>query len=379
MENSHSHARVNHFPQEKRALQVEIADLQKFEKHLAVLKQQNEKARKDLEAEQADLKSATDALQTKRNSIIETKNELEKQYQAEIDELEAQISQTKVMHQDQMESIVKTRVMGFLKHGGHVGDGAAEKQGVVDGRIKAEGGEAGSQAKEAQLCETINKLNSEMERMRVELGKQETEKRKAAEEMKEKEAEKIMLKEIDELKAQLAQERKAKVAGTKAAARDDSEDLRAELEELRDMKASLMHEMEGYSAPAPAPLPSPRRYRAETPREDPSPPWPRYYERPALDRHRPSLAYRDEGSEFVADYDHERKVPARSRLRVGLPPSSPRFGSRGLGSPRMASSPRHEIDDDMTYTRQVMSPRHRPLSSSRGRAGRSYSFCSRFE
>lgn len=433
--------------EEKRALQVEIADLQKFEKHLEVLKQQNEKARKDLEAEQAGLKSTAEALQTKKNSILETKDELEKQFQAEIDELEAQISQTKMMHEDQMESIVKTRVMGFLKSGGDVpeprptgedDEGDAAPEGPVDiqeqirkgvdeevRRIKEEEEEAAKrereeaerQAKEAQLSETINKLNGEMERMRKEHEQKEEEKRKAAEDKKEKEAEKIMLREIDELKAQLAEERKAKDAGAKAAelaeemkamsaaiataARDEtSEDLRSELEELRDMKASLMQEMEGYAAPAPpprryaaepaplpsprryaaepAPLPSPRRYRAETPRDDPSPPPPRYYERPGLDRHRPSPSYRDEGCEFVADYDHERKVPARSRLRAGLPPSSPRFGSRGLASPRMASSPRHEVDDDMTYTRQVMSPRHRPLSRSRGRAGR-YSFGSRFE
>ncbi|EJK43675.1 hypothetical protein THAOC_37860 [Thalassiosira oceanica] len=165
-----------------------------------------------------------------------------------------------------------------------------------------------------------------MERMRKEHEQKEEEKRKAAEDKKEKEAEKIMLREIDELKAQLAEERKAKDAGAKAAelaeemkamsaaiataARDEtSEDLRSELEELRDMKASLMQEMKGYAAPAPpprryaaepaplpsprryaaepAPLPSPRRYRAETPRDDPSPPPPRYYERPGLDRHRP--------------------------------------------------------------------------------------------
>jgi len=354
-----------------------------------------------------------------------------------------------MMHEDQMESIVKTRVMGFLKHGGDVaeprspradgGDGAAP-EGPVDyqelirkgvdeevRRIKAEEEakakreqeEAERQTKEAQLSQTVDKLNGELERMRMELEQQETEKRKAAEEAKEKEAEKTMLKEIDELKAQLAEERKAEAraeekkargAATTAAVRDETSGLREglglreELEELRDIKESLMHQMEGYAAPAPLPSPrrylappaasalppSPRRYR-DMPRDELSPLRParaeRYYERPvaldrpALDRHRPSpAAYRDDESDFVVDYDHDRKVAARpTRLRVGLPPSSPRFGSRGLAaSPRMANSPRHEADDDMTYTRQVMSPRHRPLSRSRGVAGR-YSFGSRFE
>mmetsp|Transcript_16891 Transcript_16891/g.30650 ORF Transcript_16891/g.30650 Transcript_16891/m.30650 type:complete len:1083 (+) Transcript_16891:221-3469(+) len=119
LENEELEAKIEQMTQaaskEKKALQAEITDLQKFEDYLSSIKEQNEESRAILEKERGQLKELAETMQTKKSALKESKSELEGQYQAEIDELEGQIQSTKMMHEQDMEMVVKNRVMNYLR------------------------------------------------------------------------------------------------------------------------------------------------------------------------------------------------------------------------------------------------------------------------
>eukprot|EP00970_Alexandrium_tamarense_P015827 scaffold5565_cov177-Alexandrium_tamarense.AAC.4 len=58
-------------------------------------------------------------MQTKKLALIESKADFEKTMQKEIDELEAQIENTKMVHAQDMEDVVKSKVLGYLRRGGY--------------------------------------------------------------------------------------------------------------------------------------------------------------------------------------------------------------------------------------------------------------------
>lgn len=102
---------------EKRELQAEVADLNKFEEHVANLKRKNATSMEELEHEKKQLKQVADVMQTKKNALLESKNEMKEQYQKEIEELELQVKNTKMMHETEMEAVVKNRMLSYLKQG----------------------------------------------------------------------------------------------------------------------------------------------------------------------------------------------------------------------------------------------------------------------
>lgn len=123
---------TNSASKEKKALQAEVADLKKFEGHIQQLKNQNEASRINLEKEQMQLKEIVDVMQTKKSALMESRSELEAQYQKEIDDLESQIESTKMMHSNDMEMLIKNRVMSYLRRSncGEGGEGCMEAPAI---------------------------------------------------------------------------------------------------------------------------------------------------------------------------------------------------------------------------------------------------------
>ena len=109
---------------EKKALQSEVADLKKFEQHIANLRKANEKSRHELEEEKLKLKEVAGTMQTKTSTLAESLKELQGQYQEEIDELKEKIKRTKMMHEQDMEMVVKSKVMNYL--GGRAIDSSSD-------------------------------------------------------------------------------------------------------------------------------------------------------------------------------------------------------------------------------------------------------------
>ena len=126
---------------EKKMLQAEVADLKTFEAHLKELKKNNEDSRRELEAEKEELIELTKTMQTKKLALMESKADFEKTMQKEIDELEAQIENTKMVHAQDMEDVVKSKVLGYLRRGGYAVGAEASVSGgrgdAVEEVIKA--------------------------------------------------------------------------------------------------------------------------------------------------------------------------------------------------------------------------------------------------
>ena len=194
---------------EKKALHAEVADLKKFEEHIQQLRAQNDGARQSLEEEKGQLKEVTDTMQTKKSALTETKNSLEIQYQEEIDDLQAQIENTKMMHSKDMEMLVKNRVVSYLRRGGFGADagepGVDQQSGkniesIIKSRVGAE-----LQAKMKAIdderkemeekrwketkAEKLRRLQAEAEQQRAEAELQKRAEKKAAEMLKQREAE----------------------------------------------------------------------------------------------------------------------------------------------------------------------------------------------
>ena len=106
---------------EKRALQAEIADLKKFEEHVSEIRKNNEKSREELGRAKDDLKNMIDEMEKKKFTLMESKAEMEVEFQAEIDELEEQLANTRLVHEEEKETLVKNRVMSYLRRDGSGG------------------------------------------------------------------------------------------------------------------------------------------------------------------------------------------------------------------------------------------------------------------
>ena len=102
---------------EKLALQAEVAELKSFEEHIAKVRKENEEARKALEQEKRQLKELAETMQLKKMSAMESLKDLEAQFQEEIDEINGKIERAKMMHEKDVESIIKSRVMTYLREG----------------------------------------------------------------------------------------------------------------------------------------------------------------------------------------------------------------------------------------------------------------------
>eukprot|EP00986_Skeletonema_menzelii_P003050 scaffold894_cov118-Skeletonema_menzelii.AAC.3 len=104
---------------EKKALQDEMEEHKKFMKHIATLREEKEEAMKALEEEKKEILESTQTMQAKKTALIESKAELENQYQLEIDELENDLAGTKMNHDKRKEQVVKKKVMSYLRQSGH--------------------------------------------------------------------------------------------------------------------------------------------------------------------------------------------------------------------------------------------------------------------
>ena len=100
---------------EKKALQEEVEEHKKFMEHIQTLRDQNEVAKQQFEKEKKELLECTQSIQAKKMALIESKEDLERQHQVEIHELESQLAESKIAHVNKKESIVKNQVMSYLK------------------------------------------------------------------------------------------------------------------------------------------------------------------------------------------------------------------------------------------------------------------------
>lgn len=171
---------------EKKALQSEVADLKKFEQHVAKLREAHETSRQELENEKKKLKEVAATMQTKKSMLIESLKELEIQYKLEIEELEEQIGSTTLMHERNMENVVKGKVMRMLGRdcgGGGGGEGGGPRSSkqdmetIINERVEAElkkkmGGDIGiDDPKENRnySSKSEGRMRREIERLREEL------------------------------------------------------------------------------------------------------------------------------------------------------------------------------------------------------------------
>jgi len=109
---------------EKKALQSEVTELKKFEEHVSKLRSAHDTSRRELEAEKKKLKEMAGTMQTKKSMLMESLKDLETQYKQEIEELEAQIESSKLLHERNMETVVKKKVMRYLGRDGPPGGDA---------------------------------------------------------------------------------------------------------------------------------------------------------------------------------------------------------------------------------------------------------------
>eukprot|EP00804_Cyclotella_cryptica_P023914 CCRYP_010047-RA/>CCRYP_010047-RA protein AED:0.07 eAED:-0.04 QI:0/-1/0/1/-1/1/1/0/940 len=181
---------------EKTALQAEAAELKTFEAHLQQLKESNEITRKELEEEKRQLMDITRTLQTKKQAVIESKAEIEKSMQEEIEELEKQIEDSRMMHAKDMERLVKSKVVKFLKRGPGVeideealfmDDDGTDIDAVIKARVEAE-----LKQKEVEMKQKELEMKEREIRER-EIREQELEERK----MRERELEEKMMRELE--------------------------------------------------------------------------------------------------------------------------------------------------------------------------------------
>ena len=172
---------TEHAAKEKAALQAEVEDLKAFEEHLKELKRKNEETRKELEKEKGDLMEVSRSMQTKKAALIESKEELESEMKKEIEDLELQIENSKIMHTQDMENMVKNRVMSYLRRGnGDVGmmsdltaGGGMDVESLIKSKVEREL-EIFKKEADEQLRKKEEDMNKQLEEARrvVEMNKQ---------------------------------------------------------------------------------------------------------------------------------------------------------------------------------------------------------------
>ena len=245
---------------EKQALQAEAAELKKFEDHVSQLRKQNEEAQKELELEKKHLKESADTMQTKKMILMESLRDLEAQFKEEIDELQGKIQSAKMMHEEEMENIVKNRVMTYLRGGTR---DETENMLVCKGEaVKDMGSQDPSSFRESRLdieslvrerVEAELKKKVEAEHVEAELKKKmETEHAEIAElrlKKKKMEAERVKADLMEEIKENESQN--FKTSGFQASMKENK--MRSEIDRLREDLASIQARTARHSMSSPIP------------------------------------------------------------------------------------------------------------------------------
>ena len=239
MENNELESKIEQLAQaaskERKALQAEVAELKKFEDHISQLRKQNDEANEELELEKNHLKESADTMHTKKMMLMESLRDLEAQFKEEIDELQGKIQRARMMHEEEMESIVKDRVMSYLRAGTR-----DETENMLVGRGEAAkdmGSQDSSSFRESHLdIESIVR-----ERVEAELNKKMEAERAEAESKKKMEAERAEAEskkkmEAERFEAELKLKKKMeaeKMEAERAEMKKKMEAERAEITELR--------------------------------------------------------------------------------------------------------------------------------------------------
>jgi len=92
---------------EQEALQLQKAALKD---RIEQLKKKNEDILQSLEQEEKQLKDTATVMQAKKTTLIESKANIENQYQKEIHDLRSQMQRSTIIHEDEMEHVVKSKI-----------------------------------------------------------------------------------------------------------------------------------------------------------------------------------------------------------------------------------------------------------------------------
>ena len=92
---------------EQEALQLQKATLKN---RIDQLKKENENTRQSLEQEEKQLKDMATVMQAKKATLVESKTNIENQYQKEILDLRSQMQRSTIIHEDEMEHVVKSKI-----------------------------------------------------------------------------------------------------------------------------------------------------------------------------------------------------------------------------------------------------------------------------
>jgi len=92
---------------EQEALQLQKTTLKE---RIEQLKKENEGTRQSLEQEEKQLKDIATVMQAKKTTLIESKANIENQYQKEILDLRSQMQRSTIIHEDEMEQVVKSKI-----------------------------------------------------------------------------------------------------------------------------------------------------------------------------------------------------------------------------------------------------------------------------
>ena len=102
---------------EQEALQLQKATLKE---RIDQLKKENEDTRQSLEQEEKQLKDIATVMQAKKTTLIESKANIENQYQKEILDLRSQMQRSTIIHEDEMEQVVKSKIKEWKDTSGSV-------------------------------------------------------------------------------------------------------------------------------------------------------------------------------------------------------------------------------------------------------------------
>ena len=92
---------------EQEALQLQKATLKE---RIKQLKKENEDILQSLEQEEKQLKDIATVMQAKKATLVESKANIENQYQKEIHDLRSQMQRSTIIHEDEMEQVVKSKI-----------------------------------------------------------------------------------------------------------------------------------------------------------------------------------------------------------------------------------------------------------------------------
>ena len=92
---------------EQEALQLQKATLKE---RIEQLKKENEDILQSLEQEEKQLKDTATVMQAKKTTLVESKANIENQYQKEIHDLRSQMQRSTIIHEDEMEHVVKSKI-----------------------------------------------------------------------------------------------------------------------------------------------------------------------------------------------------------------------------------------------------------------------------